>query len=905
MKLAYSKIIIYSCLIFGIGILCDRRPAVSSCSINNDDNFVCTNGLCIEWSLVCDGHKDCSDGSDETKKLCARYEYGTNINSECGKEAENKRVEETPWLVYIHRVDKMESKNDILGIGSIIAPNIVVAMAETFWRYDLKYKQNAINNAGRYLYNIESLTNYYIMKNHNNYISAKIIYFVEDYNTSIASNADDLAVIVLADNISFRNSVSPICIDWYSKYNLQNPPLVQIDKFQRSSGTFSTQKLFIPGSNLHTDNSSCLHLYDKYNFADSVTYDNFCIKIITEHIGDEGYKYQTLSILYSNYYFLTGLKSFWSSLNNKTALGFINIKYYVPWIRGILNKHVLKNDSLKDTVNLCVLPTAEGVVYTFENLNEILTHGILINHDLTVNENCEAGYHKTYPNSFRVCQRNGKWKTVSEKLCLKMCPPLISDSLDIKCTLDGKYANCSNLSIPDTMAVASCKPTYSAPNGQQDIPIKLLCQSNGMWNKQLYTCKPSPIQANLCVLPIVEGVVYTFEDSEEILTHGILINHGLTVNENCEAGYHKAYPNSFRVCQRNGKWKTVSEKLCLKMCPPLISDSLDIKCTLNGRYANCSNPSIPDTIASPSCKLTHSLPNGQEETPLDIHCQSNGIWSNRLYRCEPYCGRVYVKSQTLINNGEKANVGTAPWNVGIYRFNKKNFNNDLICGGSIIAPSLVVSAAHCFWEKGMTSNTIFVNDGLYKIAVGKYTRDFTVVDNQFTKIMNMEIVYMKEGYYGLTGHLAEDIAIIVLKNRISFNTVVSPVCIDWKSKYNVGNGDKGKIVGWGTTEQGIDSSILLEASLPYFNNSFCRNMFTNGFESFVTVDKFCAGSASVLGQRVDKGDSGAGLCFLHSNLYHLTGVVSSKDPETTNSIAVFTDVKYHIQWIRSLYIKHN
>lgn len=71
------------------------------------------------------------------------------------------------------------------------------------------------------------------------------------------------------------------------------------------------------------------------------------IFFVSENIGDEGYKYQTLSILYSNYYFLTGLKSFWSSLNNKTALGFIDIKYYIPWIRGILNKHVLKNDSLK------------------------------------------------------------------------------------------------------------------------------------------------------------------------------------------------------------------------------------------------------------------------------------------------------------------------------------------------------------------------------------------------------------------------------------------------------------------------------------------------------------------------------------------------------------------------------
>jgi len=56
-----------------------------------------------------------------------------------------------------------------------------------------------------------------------------MIYFAEDYNISIASNADDLAVIVLADNISFRNGVSPICIDWYSKYSIQNPPLVQVN----------------------------------------------------------------------------------------------------------------------------------------------------------------------------------------------------------------------------------------------------------------------------------------------------------------------------------------------------------------------------------------------------------------------------------------------------------------------------------------------------------------------------------------------------------------------------------------------------------------------------------------------------------------------------------------------------
>jgi len=49
----------------------------------------------------------------------------------------------------------------------------------------------------------------------------------------------------------------------------------------------------------------------------------------------------------------------------------------------------------------------------------------------------------------------------------------------------------------------------------------------------------------------------------------------------------------------------------------------------------------------------------------------------------------------LIDNGKTAHVGTAPWNVGIYRFNEDNSIYDLICGGSIIAPNLVVSGKNC------------------------------------------------------------------------------------------------------------------------------------------------------------------------------------------------------------------
>jgi len=40
----------------------------------------------------------------------------------------------------------------------------------------------------------------------------------------------------------------------------------------------------------------------------------------------------------------------------------------------------------------------------------------------------------------------------------------------------------------------------------------------------------------------------------------------------------------------------------------------------------------------------------------------------------------------------------------------------------------------------MLSNIISVNDGLYKIAVGKYDRNLTNIDNDFTQIVNVSLI---------------------------------------------------------------------------------------------------------------------------------------------------------------------
>jgi len=45
-------------------------------------------------------------------------------------------------------------------------------------------------------------------------------------------------------------------------------------------------------------------------------------------------------------------------------------------------------------------------------------------------------------------------------------------------------------------------------------------------------------------------------------------------------------------------------------------------------------------------------------------------------------------------------------------------------------------AAHCFWQENLTSR-ILLNDGMYKVGVGKYKSDITVKDNEFTQIVDV------------------------------------------------------------------------------------------------------------------------------------------------------------------------
>jgi len=54
-------------------------------------------------------------------------------------------------------------------------------------------------------------------------VQVEMIYLPEDFNFFDAGlQNDDISVLVLANKVLFINGITPVCIDWNSKYNTQD-----------------------------------------------------------------------------------------------------------------------------------------------------------------------------------------------------------------------------------------------------------------------------------------------------------------------------------------------------------------------------------------------------------------------------------------------------------------------------------------------------------------------------------------------------------------------------------------------------------------------------------------------------------------------------------------------------------
>ncbi|XP_024218102.1 transmembrane protease serine 9 isoform X1 [Halyomorpha halys] len=266
------------------------------------------------------------------------------------------------------------------------------------------------------------------------------------------------------------------------------------------------------------------------------------------------------------------------------------------------------------------------------------------------------------------------------------------------------------------------------------------------------------------------------------------------------------------------------------------------------------------------------------------------------------CGTRYPlnRFKPVISYGSKTLHSEFPWHVAIYKQYSTDESGEYICGGSIIHPKVILTAAHCIYNESHSG----IDIANFTVVAGKYHVSWKHTDpgEQRLKVLKIKI---PETYVGFTNRYAEDIALLELNTTINYTSAIMPVCIDWSSEYL---GEQlpvvGTVVGWGYTENNTTSEELRMANLKVIEFTKCRDRIANGFSFFITSDKFCAGLDN--GTAVQSGDSGGGITFPRSmannqDQYYLYGIVSLKDTGRSN-IAVFTDIRKNLPWLNSSFL---
>ncbi|XP_043249975.1 proclotting enzyme [Colletes gigas] len=264
-----------------------------------------------------------------------------------------------------------------------------------------------------------------------------------------------------------------------------------------------------------------------------------------------------------------------------------------------------------------------------------------------------------------------------------------------------------------------------------------------------------------------------------------------------------------------------------------------------------------------------------------------GTIDNNFIQDDEECG-VRNSGKYRVVGGEEALPGRWPWMAAIFLHGSKR--TEFWCGGSLIGPRHILTAAHC--TRDQRQRPFAARQFTVRLGDIDLERDDepSAPETYTVKQIHAHPKFSRVGFYN-------DIAVLELTRPVRKSPYVIPICMP-QSRYRNERfaGARPTVVGWGTTYYGgKESTVQRQAVLPVWRNEDCNAAY---FQP-ITSNFLCAGYSQG-GKDACQGDSGGPLMLRADSRWIQIGIVSfgNKCGEPGYP-GVYTRVTEYTDWIKS------